>query len=337
MSFSIQIVTHNSARTIQTCLESVSHQLDVAFDLCIIDNASSDETVSMILAAGFDVTVNVENTGYAAAHNQALELTTSPYVLTLNPDVRLEPGYLRRIQALLDSDPRCGSAMGLILRVDDLDDDTSIVDSAGTYMRRSRRQGLRFDGAPVDSVPNGVAPIFGPDGAAAVYRRAMLEDIAVDGEIFDEDFFIHKEDIDINWRAQLRGWTSALVPEARARHVRTFRPGNRADIPPEVRIHAVRNRYLLMLKNDRLPHLLADLWFIAPYEAAIWAYMLARERDSLWALLKSMPLFGKMLPKRGIIQQRRVIDWRDLRRRWREEPLLGHTPAIDSNLAEETE
>jgi GT2 family glycosyltransferase len=319
VDFAIQIVTYNSAGTILTCLESVSHQSGVEVEMCIIDNASTDDTVSIVRAAGCEVIVNVANTGYAPAQNQALKQTTAPYVLTLNPDVRLEPGYLSRIKAALDSDPQCGAAMGCILRVDDLNMESSTVDSAGTYMRRSRRQGLRYEGADVAEIQNVITSIFGPDGSAAVYRRAMLEDIAIDGEVFDEDFFIHKEDIDVNWRAQLRGWTSALVPEARAYHVRTFRPGQRENVPPEIRIHAVRNRYLLMIKNDRLPHLLADLWFIGWYEAVVWAYMLIRERESLRALLASMPLFIKMLEKRKAVQQRRVVGWRDLRKRWRHE------------------
>jgi GT2 family glycosyltransferase len=317
LDFAIQIVTYNSARTILTCLESVSHQSGVEVEMCIVDNASTDDTVSIVRAAGFEVIVNAANTGYAPAQNQALKQTTAPYVLTLNPDVRLEPGYLSRIKAVLDSDPQCGSAMGCILRVDDLNMESSLIDSAGTYMRRSRRQGLRCEGADAAEISNVITPIFGPDGSAAVYRRAMLEDIAIEGEVFDEDFFMHKEDIDINWRAQLRGWTSVLVPEARAYHVRAFRPGQRGNVPPEVRIYAVRNRYLLMIKNDSLLHFLADLWFIGWYEAAVWAYMVVKERESLRALMASLPLFRKMLAKRKAVQYRRIVGWRELRRRWR--------------------
>src|SRR5690606_13573334 len=101
----------------------------------------------------------------------------------------------------LDADPRLGSANGLLWRVDSLGSAVQGVDSAGVWMTRTRQQKLRHQGS--DFPPRSAQRIFGPDGSAAFYRREMLADVAYkpEGEggaspqIFDADFFMHKEDI----------------------------------------------------------------------------------------------------------------------------------------------
>src|SRR5688572_10879664 len=92
---SIHIVTYNSAATINACLESVRAQKGVDYCLLVIDNASSDNTVELLHLANIEPIINSHNIGYAAAHNIAIDQTKSRYVLTLNPDVRLQPDFLR--------------------------------------------------------------------------------------------------------------------------------------------------------------------------------------------------------------------------------------------------
>jgi GT2 family glycosyltransferase len=309
---SIHMVTYNSAATVEACIRSVFAQRDIDYRLVVVDNASSDETVALTRALGVEVTVNSENRGYAAAHNQALRQTDSVYVLTLNPDVVLQPGFLASMVAALESNPRAGSASGCLRRVDRLEEQSDIIDSAGLFMRRNRRQGLRCEGEPAAGCARTPAFIFGPDGAAALYRRAMLEDIAVFGEIFDEDFFMHKEDVDICWRAQLRGWQSLFVPDAMALHIRTFRPGQRQNVSDDLRFWGVRNRYLLLLKNEIWGGLLRDLIFVAGYDVAILVYLLVFERRTLAALRSAWLLRRKMLKKRQVIQASRSANWKQL-------------------------
>ncbi len=298
-------MTYNSAGTIDLCLDALLAQRGVTFSLYVIDNASTDDTVARVRAKGVAITVNSSNVGYAVAHNQAIDQTTSDYVLTLNPDVRLDPGFLQALTEALDHDPSLGSACGCLFRVEALEDQATHIDSLGTYMRRNRRQGLIGDGLPITAQPDVITSIFGPDGAAAFYRRTMLEDIRVLDEIFDADFFMHKEDIDVCWRAQLCGWGSACVPGATARHVRGFRPGQRARVSAVIRFYGVRNRYLLMLKNEQRTHFLRDLPAIAIYDLGILAYLLVRERESLRALSSAWALRSRMIAKRRINQSGR--------------------------------
>lgn len=311
---SVHIVTYNSTQTIATCLQSLHAQIDADFDVHIIDNGSKDGTVQQILALGFDVICNPVNRGYAAAHNQLLERTSSTYVLTLNPDVQLAPNYIAALTDTLDHDACLGSASGCLLRVDRLSDEPMYIDSAGLLMHRSRHQGLRAEKIPLSKRPTQPIPIFGPDGAAAFYRRAMLEDIRLFGEVFDTDFFLQKEDIDICWRAQLRGWQSVYVPAAIAKHIRTFRPGQRERVSPDLRFYGIRNRYLLIMKNDIAAHFWRDLWAIALYDLLIVGYVLLRERSSSHAFLSAFSLIKMMMKKRRAIQSRRRVDWHDMQR-----------------------
>jgi GT2 family glycosyltransferase len=300
----VHLVTYNNEDTIHECLSALLAQ-DEPFTLHIIDNASTDQTVERMKALGLAVHVNKTNVGYAVAHNQALAATQSDYVLTLNPDLVLQPGFLAEMRRALDTEPRLGSAAGRLLRVEQVGAQPHAIDSVGLYLRRNRRQGLLMDGAPVSDAPTDPRPIFGPDGAAAFYRRAMLDDISIGGEIFDEDFFIHKEDVDICWRAQLAGWRSTYVPGAIAHHIRTFRPGQRGTVSSFLRMCAVRNRYLLMMKNEIPVLFWRDLWRIAAYDLAIIGYLVLRERASLRGLTSAWALRGKMWEKRRAIHAKR--------------------------------
>lgn len=310
---SVNIVTYNNALTILSCLEALMAQ-EGDFEVVIIDNASTDNTAELVQSIGLPIICNEQNIGYSAAHNQALAISESRYVLTLNPDVALQPNFICHMVTALENDETIGSGAGCLLRVDHLGDEPLMIDSTGLYMRRTRRQGLRFEGYDIAERPLQSDEIFGPDGAAAFYRRAMLDDIAIEGEIFDEDFFTQKADIDISWRAQLRGWKSIYVPEAMGHHVRTFRPGHRRAVSSEMRFRGVQNRYLLMMKNESKWLFWYDLWAILVYDSAILMYLMMREHDSLPALYSVWKLRKRMLQKRRYIHQHRKATFKELRR-----------------------
>ena len=311
----VQIVTHNSAPTIDACIASLQAQTFTDFSTYVWDNASTDDTLPRVRQHEDVIPLtSADNLGYAAAHNRLLDETNSEYVLTLNPDACLHPEFLSAMVAALDAEPRAGSAAGCLLRVDQLGDRALVIDSAGVTMSRTRRQQLLGDGQPIDRFSHPLPYPFGVDGAAAFYRRAMLEDIRIMGEVFDEDFYMHKEDIDVCWRAQLRGWSCVYVPSAQADHIRSFRPGQqqRERVAAHIRFLAARNRYLLMLKNEIGAHFVRDLPAILLYDLALLAYFLLRERSSLGIYRSLWKLRGRMLAKRKLIQTGRRVSWREI-------------------------
>jgi GT2 family glycosyltransferase len=313
VSVAVHVVTFNSAATIAGCLEAALAQTGVAFQVRVLDNASEDDTCAIVRRMGVELVESDRNLGYAAAHNRLIDSSASDYVLTLNPDARLYPGFLAALSAALDAAPEVGSACGRLLRVETFDGDPVGIDGMGVFMRRSRRQGLLYEGAALDAVPETPFSVFGVDGACAFYRRAMLDDVRVEGEVFDADFFMHKEDIDVAWRARLRGWGALCVPAAMAAHVRSFRPGRRERVSAYMRCLGTRNRWLLLLKNEMPAGFWRDLPWIAGYDLAILAFLLLRERASLQAVASAWRLRGRMLAKRRMIQSRRRADWDELR------------------------
>ena len=189
--------------------------------------------------------------GFAAAQNQAIGISNGHWVLTLNPDVLLLPNF---IQSLVDAgkfDPNIGSVCGKLLTMSATFEIPAkpVVDSTGIYFNPM----LRHLDRGSQEVDNGhylqYEYVFGATAAAALYRREMIDDISLDGEFFDSDFFVYREDADVAWRAQLLGWKCIYVPYARGYHVRKVLPGNRGALPPEINMHSVKNRFLMRIKN----------------------------------------------------------------------------------------
>lgn len=316
----IQIVTFNDEKTIANCLEAVFSQTYKNFSVTCVDNFSRDNTLKILEQWPVRIIKNKKNKGFAIAHNQAIKATRGEFVLLLNPDVRIEPNFLEEmIRVFIDKkNDNVGSASGCLLRINKLGERSRIMDGCGLFMNRNRRQNLIAEGMSLakfeKNIGNEPFYIFGPDGAAPFFRRKMLEDIKVNGEFFDEDFYINKEDVDLCWRSQVYGWQSLAIPKARAFHIRTFRAGreNRKRVPLFIRRAAVRNRYLLLLKNEQLIHFLRDLPSILVYEIKIVIYLLLFEPSSLIAYIDVIRFFKKTLKKRRIIQSKRKTSWQRL-------------------------
>lgn len=317
---SITIVTWNSRDTVLACLTSIFRQSLQDFGIIVVDNASRDDTLQLIeqrYGARVRLITNASNEGYCRAHNTAIGLSNGEYVLTLNPDVVLTPTFLEHAVGALESTPDIGSVNGKLLRVGpeafengrfEIPPGELPIDSAGLVMFRTRRQFLRGYMEKDSGQFKQAAYIFGPDGAAALYRRDMLEDVKIDGQYFDESFFAHKEDVDLAWRAQLFGWKSLFAPNAVAFHVRGFKPGERRAMPAEIRGHAIKNRYLMLMKNEVRQTFWRDWLRILSYDLKILGYLLLFEQRSLLAFWHCLRLAPAALRWRRTIQSKRRED-----------------------------
>ncbi len=309
---SVTIVTYNSGRFIRRCLETVLEQKYPRLEIIVIDNASTDGTAD-ILETFEDrcaVIYNQDNVGFAAAQNQAIGLARGEWVLTLNPDVFLLPGFIEALMIGAQIDPRAGTVCGKLLTIGagfDIPDEP-IVDSAGIYftpmLRHFDRGSQQFDNGHFLRYEY----VFGATAAAACYRRKMIEDVSVGGEFFDPDFFAYREDADLAWRAQLLGWKCVFVPYARAYHVRALRPGMRRAVPAEINMHSVKNRFLMRLKNVTASLYLRHLLPITVRDLGIVTYCLLREQTSIKAFVFTIRNLRRMLEKRRWIQARRRVD-----------------------------
>jgi GT2 family glycosyltransferase len=309
---SVTIVTYNSGRFIRRCLEAVLGQKYPGFEVIIIDNASTDGTTD-ILERFEDrcvVIYNDENIGFASAQNQAIALSRGEWVLTLNPDVFLLPGFIDALVEGGQIDPGVGTVCGKLLTMGPGFDipDQPIVDSTGIYFTPMLRH---FDRGSQEC-DNGhylrYEYVFGATAAAACYRREMIDDVSIDGEFFDSDFFSYREDADLAWRSQLLGWKCIYAPYARGYHVRKLRTGMRRAVPAEINMHSVKNRFLMRLKNITPSLYLRHLVPITVRDLGIVAYCLVREQTSMRAFLLTVRNLRRVMEKRRWIQARRKVD-----------------------------
>jgi GT2 family glycosyltransferase len=310
---SVTIVTYNSGRFIKRCLESVLEQKYELKEIIVIDNASTDGTVDILeqFEDKCRVVYNSQNSGFAAAQNQAIGLAKGSWVLTLNPDVLLLPNFIQALHEAGQIDSRAGAICGKLLTIKATMElpDEPLVDSTGIYftpmMRHLDRGSQEVDKGHYCSNEY----VFGATAAAALYRREMIEDISIQGEFFDPDFFVYREDADVAWRAQLLGWRCIYTPNALGYHVRNVLPGNRRALPAIINMHSVKNRFLMRLKN-MTPDLYRRNWLsITTRDFVVFGCCLVYEQSSLQGFWYVARNWRRMLQKRAeIMSRRRVSD-----------------------------
>jgi GT2 family glycosyltransferase len=300
----VTIVTYNSARFLAHCLESLRRQEYRDFSAAAWDNASEDSSPELLADAGdlLDTShFSARNLGFCAGHNQLIRSMDSEYVLVLNPDVVLDSAFLKVLVSAMEADPASGSATGKLWRWDGVASPMHepsgragrILDSTGIYFTRNQRHLDRGSGEVDTGRYERREYVFGASGAAALYRRRMLDEIAAGGEYFDESFFAYREDADLAWRAQWLGWRCLYVPEARAFHVRNVLPERRAALAAEINMHSFKNRFLLRLKNMDAGTYFRMFFPITARDLLALAYVLARERSSL----RAFPLILRAAPR----------------------------------------
>jgi GT2 family glycosyltransferase len=309
---SVTIVTYNSGRFIKKCLESVLDQDYPLKEIIVIDNNSSDGTIDILepFEDRCRIVYNDENVGFAAAQNQAIALSTAEWVLTLNPDVLLLPGFIEALVNAGNLDPRVGTVCGKLLTMTSGFDfpEEPLVDSTGIYftpnLRHLDRGSLEVDNGHFRNYEY----VFGATAAAALYRREMIADISIAGEFFDADFFAYREDADVAWRGQLMGWKCLYAPYAKGYHVRKALPGNRRALPPEINMHSVKNRFLLRMKNISWDLYKRNFFSITARDIVVISCCLVWEHTSLKAFPFLFRNWRSIMAKRREIMARQRAD-----------------------------
>jgi GT2 family glycosyltransferase len=308
---SVVILTHNSTRDIERCLESVMNQTYTEREIYLLDNASNDDTVAIARkqCPEANILISESNLGFANAHNHGVITTNSPYYLPLNPDIIIYPQYIEQLVKHMDINDRVGSVSGKLLFMTEDGMKTDILYTTGHLLTKSRSPSNRGYKERDTGRYDQPELIFAANGAAPLYRRAMLEDIALNGEIFCTDFFMYGEDHDLGWRAQLRGWKSIYEPRAIGFH-RGFGSGGIKSF--YIQCQFTRNRYLTLVRNDCFIDILRDLPFIILYEVIWQIYTLFQNPKRFFAhwigLLQALSGLPKMLQKRKQIFQNRTTD-----------------------------
>ncbi len=300
-TITVCIVTYNSAGDLPDCFAALAAQDFRDFEVVVVDCASSDASVEAAREAPLgDVPRTVvplaENRGFAGGMNEACRHTTAPYLLSLNADARPCADFLRRLLDRAESTDRIGAVTPRLLRP--ATGGVTRLDACGMYLVRTWRHLDRGSGEVDHGQFAEPQRVFGATGAAAFYNRAALDDVAVDGEVFAEDFHSFREDAELSFRLRERAWEVVYEPSAVAEHRRRVLPERRRDLPAVVNYHSLKNRYLLRAYHQTPGNFWRTLVPSLARDLGALAYVLMFERGSL-------PVYAWLWRQRREILERR--------------------------------
>jgi len=212
---SIVIPHWNHREVLAACLASLEQTTYQPFETIVVDNDSTDDSVRYVREHFPDVRIvqNRQNLGFAGGCNRGLEVATGEYVVILNNDTTQEPDWLDILVRYMAEHPEVGIVQPKLKNA--LDPDLfDYSGAAGGFMDKYAfpfARGRIFDSVERDTGQyEDPLYIFWASGTACILRREVLDQVGN----FDEIFFAHMEEIDLNWRAHLAGWEVAVVPAA---------------------------------------------------------------------------------------------------------------------------
>lgn len=260
---SVVIPNHNGAAWLPQCLDSLARQDYRDFEVILVDDGSTDESVALVRDRYPDVrpVVLENNSGFASAVNQGIATARGTYVVLLNNDTVAEPGWLRALVRLADeSSSDVGAIASKMLRMED----PNRVDDAGDALSWTGDAQKSGHEQPASEFVER-REVFSVCAGAALYRRSFLEEMGG----FDERFFAYLEDIDLGLRGRLLGYRYLFEPDARILHQGQ---GSGLTRSRYVRL-MTRNRLMLFLKSvplslliKRLPRILrGQIHFLIAY------------------------------------------------------------------------
>jgi GT2 family glycosyltransferase len=321
----VVIANWNRKELLRACLESLSRQTHRSFAVVVVDNGSTDGSATMVeeMAKTYPVRLNLivnrVNAGFCAANNQGIFSTDSDLVALLNNDAEAEPGWLEALEAAIRQGEDVGMAASKVL----VWEDPTRIDKCGHLMYPDGQNRGRGSGQTDHGQFDRVEEVLWPDGCAAMYRRAMLEDVGG----FDEDFFAYADDAELGLRARWAGWRCVYTPDAVVRHHR----GATLGLGSARRLTLIeRNRVLLAVKLFPWSLLWANgAFLLARIGAGMWAAVRNRGEirhypgmggkfTAALALLRGMaqavPRIPATLRKRRALREKRRLTGRQIRR-----------------------
>jgi GT2 family glycosyltransferase len=283
------VVNFNQREMLGECIASLEAglaEVDGETEIVVVDNASEDDSVTMLAADYPNVSVvkNERNLGFPAGVSIGVAASSGEWIFLLNNDATVDPGCFPALLEAAANGERVGSVAAQMLFADG----SERINSAGFGVDRLGVAYERRLGEPAEPASGQRQEVFGASGGASLFRREMLEEIGG----FDDTFFVYFEDVDVAWRARRAGWTSVYAPAAVVHHHHSLTAGHGS---PFKYFHVGRNRVRLLAKNAPTRHLLRYGAAIVAYDLAYVLFVLTRDRTAA-------PLRGRL---RGLREWRR--------------------------------
>jgi GT2 family glycosyltransferase len=301
---SLLVVTWNGRAHLERLLPALAAQSLREHEVVLVDNGSTDGSaeVAARLLPDAEIVRAPSNLGFVGGNLLGWPRCRGRYVATLNNDCLPEPGWLA---AAVEAAERAGAGMTAttLLRADDPDR----IDSAGIALDPAGIAWDRGGGMAASTHDRALPRLFGPSGGAALYRRELLDDVGY----FEADFGMYYEDVDLAWRARLRGWSCSFAPEALALHVGSASAGRNS---PTKRFLLGRNKLWTVARCYPGDGLRRRLAAVLLYDAAaLVGYAALSPRRAVPAAARRAALRGRLAALRGLGRQlwkRRAIQAR---------------------------
>jgi GT2 family glycosyltransferase len=246
------------------CVGSLSRQTRKDIEVIVVDNSGAGLVRKNGTAPGARVIENARNLGFGAAINQGIAASQSRYVATLNDDAVAVPRWIEVMTEALERRPDAGVCASQVRFFGE-----PRLDSAGMLIARDGSSKQRGHGRPPEDFPV-AEEVLMASGSAALYRRAMLEEIGG----FDDDFFLYCEDTDLGLRARWAGWKCVYAPEAAVDHHYSHSAGRASGLKA---YYVERNRLFVLVKNFPGRTLAAAPWVtLARYGWHAWFLLQGR-------------------------------------------------------------
>lgn len=296
---SVIIPNFNGEHLLQPCLRSISKQSYGTLEILVIDNSSLDGSIRIIeeLFPSVRVIKNNQNLGFASAINQGITSTSSEYIFLLNNDAKADYYCVEQLVDTIEQDDRIGLVTSKMLFPDGRINSTGIsVSRSGAAWNR----GMFEEDRGQYSLSG---PVLGACAGASLYRRSLFVDIG----LFDEDFFLLVEDVDLAFRAHCAGWDCWYCATAVVEHINSATIGSNSNISV---YYGNRNIIWFVCKSFPTALLLRSLpWIIGRNFGIIIYYILQKKAKSI-ILAKFHGILGipKMIRRRKKMIIRRSMD-----------------------------
>jgi GT2 family glycosyltransferase len=221
----IQIVGWNNEAALRASLPNLKKIPVDEVDVFFIDNNSSDNSVAFVQTLLPTATIirNSYNKGFGEAHNQAIRLCRTPFILTHNPDLVLNWVGTKELVAAF-ADAKVGAVQGKLYR----DEGNHTFDSTGIVQNLTLTGQERGAGERDQGQYDAATPLWAVTAACGLYRVQALREVAYrDHEYFDQDFFAYREDVDLGWRLNKAGWQVRYLPIVAGVHQRSLKATGR--------------------------------------------------------------------------------------------------------------
>jgi GT2 family glycosyltransferase len=221
MKLSVVIVNWNTSKFLEKCLASIySNHIEREFEVWVVDNASTDQSVPMVRErfSQVNLIVNEKNRGFSGANNQAIRRCSGEYVVLLNPDTEVRSKALDRLVDYMESHPEAGGAGPLILNPDGTRQISCYPEPtlSRELWRLFQLDRIRHYGTYNFNAwdPDGQREVDVIQGACLILRSSALEELG----LLDEDYFMYTEEVDLCFRLRKARWKLIWVPQAEVVH-----------------------------------------------------------------------------------------------------------------------